>query len=430
MEQIGRLLDRAGAGSGGLLVLVGPAGAGKTALLEAAAGEARLRGLGVLRASPVRGQPGRLVWAQLLRDAGAPADLAAGLVSADAGPLDLDSAARYLVSACPRLILVDDVERGGQDTVEVLSVAAARCAAAATAVIAAAAAPVGLGPELRLGGLSEKDLAAAAGGLEPEAAHALWVASRGLPGIALPLARELASLPGDVDPVVHLALRATSTARFLDVDANLVRLLEAAAGREDSDEARARVLARLARELLGDAAAAARRRALADEALRLARRAGDPGTLAEVLDARLHALWDPEGAEDRLAAGSEIIDLARAAGDGRRERLGQFWRFVALMELGRVADAESALAAFEREVAAAGDAEGAVLVTSRHAMLAVLRGRFDQAGRLTGEVADRARRARIADAEAITGTIAASIAAERGLRSFMETGGGTGAGQC
>lgn len=49
---------------------------------------------------------------------------------------------------------------------------------------------------------------------------------RGLPGVALPLAHELASLPEDVDPVVHLALRATSTARFLDVDANLVRLLE------------------------------------------------------------------------------------------------------------------------------------------------------------------------------------------------------------
>ncbi len=422
MEQVGRLLDRAGAGAGGLLVLVGPAGAGKTALLEASADEARRRGFDVLRASPVRGQPGRLVWAQLLRDAGAPDDRAVGLVSGNAGPLELDSAVRYLVSASPRLILVDDVERGGQDAVEVLAVAAARCAAAATAVIAAAAAPVGLGPELRLHGLSETDLAAAAGGLESEAARALWLASRGLPGIALPLAHELASLPDDVNPVVHLALRATSKARFLDVDANLVRLLEAAVGRADSDEARARVLARLARELLGDAAAAAQRRALVDEALQLARRAGDPGTLAEVLDARLHALWDPAGAEDRLAAGSEIIDLARAAGDDRRERQGQFWRFVALMELGRVAEAESALAAFEREAAAAGDAEAAILVTARHAMLAILRGRFDQACLLTGDVTDRARRARIADAEAITGTLAASIAAERGPRSFMETG--------
>ena len=118
-----------------------------------------------------------------------------------------------------------------------------------------------------------------------------------------------------------------------------------AAERARDDATRARILARLARELLGDASAGERRRALADEALRLARRAEDPGPLAEVLDARLYALWDPAGAEARLAAGSEIIDLARAAGDDQRERQGLFWRFVALMELGRVTEAESALAA-------------------------------------------------------------------------------------
>jgi hypothetical protein len=197
--------------------------------------------------------------------------------------------------------------------------------------------------------------------------------------------------------------RAASSVSFLDVDANLIRLLESAVDRADGDVTRARVLAKLARELLGDASAATRRRALVDEALQLARRAADPRILAEVLDARLHALWDPGGAEDRLAAGSEIIDLARAAGDDRRERHGQFWWFVALMELGRVAEAESALAAFDREAAAAGDVEAAVMVTARHTMLAILRGRFDQAAGLIGEVADRARRAGMADADGLAG---------------------------
>ena len=254
------------------------------------------------------------------------------------------------------------------------------------------------------------------------AGHALWVASRGLPGVAVSLARELADLAGNQDPVVHLALRAVPATAFLDVDANLVRLLELAAERAGDNATRARVLARLAGELLGDAAAALRRRALADEALRLARLTGDPGTLAEVLDARLHALWDPAGAETRLAAGSEIIDLARAAGDDRRERHGQFWRFVALMELGRVAEAESALAAFAREAAAAGDAEAAVMVTARYAMLAVLRGRLDEASRLTREVAGAARRAGMPDADAITGTLAGAVAAERGTEADAEQG--------
>ena len=108
-------------------------------------------------------------------------------------------------------------------------------------------------------------------------------------------------------------------------------------------------------------------RALVDEALALARAAGEPAVLAEVLDARLHALWDPAAAEDRLAAASEIIDLARAAGDDAHERHGMFWRFVALMELGRVAEAESALAAFERAAQLAGDEAALVMVTARHA---------------------------------------------------------------
>jgi energy-coupling factor transporter ATP-binding protein EcfA2 len=414
MEQVGRLLDRAMNGTGGLIVFLGPSGSGKTTMVEAAAGAARRRGLDVLRASPRAPVQGRLAWVQMLRDAGAPDGLVAGLLADEAAPLDLDSAARHLVSGPPRLIVVDDVDRGGADALEMLSFVAARCAAAAAAVIATAAAPLGLGAELPLGGLSEADLGAVLDVTDPEAGHALWMASRGLPGVAQPLAEELADLGEDHDPVVHLALRAASSVSFLDVDANLIRLLETAVDRADGDVSRARVLAKLARELLGDASAATRRRELVDEALRLARRAADPRILAEVLDARLHALWDPAGAEDRLAAGSEIIDLARAAGDDQRERHGQFWRFVALMELARVAEAESALAAFDREAAAAGDVEAAVMVTARHAMLAILRGRFGQAAELIGEVADRARRAGMADADGLAGTLVGSVAAELG----------------
>ena len=417
-----RLLDRAAGGAGGLLTFVGPPGSGKTELAEAAAGQARGRGFEVLRASPAAGQPGRLVWAQLLRDVKAPDDLVADLLSQDAGPLALDSAARHLVAGQPRLIVVDDVDRGGPEAAGMLSVVAARCAAAATAVIATTATPLGLQTELRLDGLSRADLAEAIGTPGAEADHALWVASRGLPGVARSLADELAGLPERADPIVHLALRAPSASAFLDVDVNLVRLLEMAAERAADDATRARVLARLAHELLGDAAAGARRRPLADAALRLARRTGDPGTLAEVLDARLHALWDPDGAEDRLATGSEIIDLARAAGDHRRERRGQFWRFVALMELGRVAEAESALAAFAREAAAAGDAPACVMVTARQAMLAALRGRFDEASRLAGEVAEAARQAGMPDAEGIAGTLRGMVLAERGTRADWEWG--------
>jgi AAA ATPase domain len=251
LREAGRLLDRAAGGAGGLLTFVGASGSGKTALAEAAADEARRRGFEVLRGSPPSGQPGRLIWAQLLRDAGGPDELAAALLRAEAGPLDLDSAARHLASAVPRLIVVDDLDRGGLEAAAMLSVVAARCAPSCTAVIATSATPLGLPGELRLAGLSQADLteavlvgttgepAAQAVG-EAGARRALWVASRGLPGVALSLARELAGLAAIEDAVVHLALRAAPTAAFLDVDANLIRLLELAAERATDDAARAR----------------------------------------------------------------------------------------------------------------------------------------------------------------------------------------------
>jgi len=420
MEEVGRLLDSARRGAGGVLVICGPAGAGKTLIAESAAADARDRGFEVLWTSPAEGQPGRMAWARLLRDTGAPDGLIAGLLSEHAGPLDLDGAAAHLASGPLRFIVIDDVDRGGADAAGMLSAVAARCHTAPVAVLATTASPLGLRPELRLGGLSEEELAAALGGLDAETSRPLWLASRGQPGVATQLARELAGRPDGADPVVHLALRATASTPFLAVDTSLVRLLEAAAARARADGDRARVLARLARELLGDATATARRRELADEALRLARGAGDPGLLADVLDARLHALWDQRGAEDRLAAGSEIIDLARAAGDGERERDGMFWRFVALMELARVAEAESALAAFAHEAAVAGDAAAAVLATARHAMLAILHGRFEQASLLTAEVAREADRIGLPDAELITGTLRGPVALELGFTGEWE----------
>jgi len=319
------LLDRAAAGIGGVVVIHGPAGAGRTALADAAAGEGRQRGLAVARVAAGPAGPARMVWAQLVREAGGPAEVARRLLEPDAGPLDLDRAADALVSAAPRLIVVDDLDRGGAAAVEVLPVLAARVAGSATAVVVTASAALGIGQEIRVGPLGEDDLGAVVGEDRREVRRALWLASSGLPGPGLSLAAQLGDMEAGTDPVVQLALRAPPRATFLEPDPPLIRLLEMAAGREMEGSLRARVLARLGRELLAEPDAAARRRALADEALALARGTGEPAVLAEVLDARLHALWDPAAVGDRLAAASEIIDLARAAGDDAQERSGMFW---------------------------------------------------------------------------------------------------------
>jgi tetratricopeptide (TPR) repeat protein len=410
------LLDRAAAGAGGVLVMYGPPGAGRTALADAAAGEGRQRGFAVARVAAGPAGPARMVWAQLVREVGGMAEVARRLLEPDAGPLDLDRVAEALVSAAPRLIVVDDLDRAGAAAVEVLPVLAARVAGFATAVVVTASAALGTGQEIRVGPLGEDDLGAVVGEDRREVRRALWLASSGLPGPGLALAAQLGDMEAGTDPVVQLALRAPPRATFLAPDPPLIRLLEMAAGREMGGSLRARVLARLGRELLAEPGAAARRRALADEALALARGTGEPAVLAEVLDARLHALWDPAAAGDRLAAASEIIDLARAAGDDAQERSGMFWRFIALMELGRVGEAESALAAFERAAQLAGDAEAMVMVTARHAMLATLRGRFGDALRLAEQVLQAGNRVGLGDTPALVSMLRGVVINEQGPR--------------
>jgi hypothetical protein len=421
MAEIVRLLDGAADGRGGVLAISGAPGSGRTELAATAAREGARLGFTVLRTALIHGQQGRLAWARLLADAGAPGDLAARVLG-DAGPLVLDRAARVLGGGNRRLLVIDDIDHGGAEDLQVLQMVAAWAATASTAVVVTSVLPPGVGTQLRLTGLSEDELAVMLPGLAPLARHAVWLASGGLPGAARSLAADLAAGTDEADPLVCLALTAPSRAEFLDVDTGLIRLLELALPQARDDSTRARLLGRLARELLADASAGPRRRSLTDEAVKLARDSQDPRVLAEVLDARLHALWDPDGAEDRLAAASEIIDLARAAGDDTRERDGMFWRFVALMELARVAEAESALAAFHRSAAAAGDGQALVMATARQAMLATLRGRFDETAQLIADVAAEGRRAGMPDTDRLVGTLHGQIAFYRGPAAASDAG--------
>ncbi|MYS21367.1 AAA ATPase domain-containing protein, partial [Streptomyces sp. DvalAA-14] len=64
------LVERAAAGAGGHLIATGPAGAGKTALIDAAAELARERGLPVLRATGTDLDQGMRIWQGLLGELG------------------------------------------------------------------------------------------------------------------------------------------------------------------------------------------------------------------------------------------------------------------------------------------------------------------------------------------------------------------------
>jgi class 3 adenylate cyclase len=160
---------------------------------------------------------------------------------------------------------------------------------------------------------------------------------------------------------------------------------------------RARVLARLAVELYWSE----KRQqgvALGQEALAMARRVGDPVALVDSLTARHIALWRPEEVEELLAGGDEILRLAEAADDVDRMFLGHAWRVHAFLTLGD-------MDGVEREVTLtaglARDLRQPIcqwLVLNWNAMLALLRGRFEEAERLALEAFEIGQRVEPTDA--------------------------------
>ena len=155
---------------------------------------------------------------------------------------------------------------------------------------------------------------------------------------AAALARELA------DPVL-LARAALGVAGPWSTlgreDPDVVAVLEEALrglGEEDSP-LRARLLARLSLELYY-AGQPERRMLLSEASVRIARRIGDPATLAAALDARHYVLWRPENVEERLEVAGELRRIAADIGDLELELEGAGWTVVDLLELGDVAGAD------------------------------------------------------------------------------------------
>src|SRR5690606_8037975 len=441
LAAVRHLVDQALAGSGGHLLVTGPPGAGKSHLTQYAEQLAAARGLRTHRLAAGAGMdpPASRLLGGLAAVTGRP------VPPADARTEEIDALFLAVAEGPPCLLVADDLDAGpGADPVlpdvlvapphaaggtddadlpwdvRLFSRLAGHLAAGATAVLATTRQPTGLPNELRLGGLDEAELSQLVGDLPADAPRAVRLASAGLPGAALAAAHQLAAAgsgsgsgSGEEDPVAYLALTTPSRASFLDPDTRLIRLLEAAGTRPLPARTRARVLARLARELLSDPSDT-RRPALTEEALSLARRSGSPGTIAEVLDSRLHALWDPAAAHERLETAAEIITQARLAGDIAAERRGLMWRFTALTELGDLTPAEAAPTSYARTGELSGDAETLAVVTARQSMLAAIRGRLEEAASLASEVERLGRRAGMVDTARLTGSLRGGISTLRG----------------
>jgi hypothetical protein len=183
-------------------------------------------------------------------------------------------------------------------------------------------------------------------------------------------------------------------------DRHIVPLLEdALAALPDEDSAtRVRLLGRLACALRSDPDRE-QGATLSEHAVAMARRLGDTATLAYALDAHYGAHWWYDNPRQRLDLAAELAEVARESGDDERTAQAQAARIVALLELGRIAECDAALADLVRVAEEIRQPAQQWLAAAMRAMLAVFRGEFTQGENLLGRALRLGERALPAEAE-------------------------------
>jgi DNA-binding CsgD family transcriptional regulator len=187
-----------------------------------------------------------------------------------------------------------------------------------------------------------------------------------------------------------LALPGVSDADWLD----LVRgwCTEALAGLgEDEPVLRARLLAQLAHSTIFGPDHDETLRTSA-RALELAERLDDPVALGEALRARQLARSGADGTAERLVLGGRLLAVAERTGDPTDALWGHLWRFDALLQLGRVADAEAELDRVEPVVARLRRPLARLHLVRGRFALASGRGRYAEARALNEDVLALAER--------------------------------------
>jgi AAA ATPase domain len=206
-----------------------------------------------------------------------------------------------------------------------------------------------------------------------------------------------------------------------DVDTERVAMLEAAleaAGPEDSRE-RAVLLGMLAYEL-SFAPERERRVALADEALAVARRLGDPRTLCYVLGGRSMPIWAPETLDERLACSEESVRLA----DGLRDPLARFhalhWRAVALVQAGEMDELQRVVERAADLAGRLGEPSARWLARYDQATLAAIGGRLGEAERLATEALEIATDSGQPDAQSLYASQLTNIRYDQGRLAELQ----------
>jgi AAA ATPase domain len=170
------------------------------------------------------------------------------------------------------------------------------------------------------------------------------------------------------------------------VDDELVRVLEEALAAVDpADRAlRARLLVRLAVAIYWSQQPD-RRDALVDEAVAIARRLGDPATLAFVLDQGRIATSGPDHLERELAWVHELFALSEQLGDHEAAVRARVTHIDLLLELDDLPAADMAIATLDRIATDVRDPRARSYIPLHRARRALMEGRAEEAERLIDE---------------------------------------------
>lgn len=134
-------------------------------------------------------------------------------------------------------------------------------------------------------------------------------------------------------------------------------------------------------------------RTVAEDAVAMARRSGDPAALAYAMAAKRIAISAPDGVEERLRVATELKTLAQTAGDYPLLLEGSYWRARTLLELGDVATADAEIDAYTRLVAQLRQPRYLSDAETFRLIRAMLDGRFDDAEQFARSTLDFAGRA-------------------------------------
>ncbi len=181
-------------------------------------------------------------------------------------------------------------------------------------------------------------------------------------------------------------------------DPHLIPLLRqalSALGNTETD-LRVRLLARLAGALRDDSSREPRT-SLSGQALTMARRLGDPLTLAWALDGRCATLLWPENPQERIAIATELCEVAESMGDQEKAVQGRYYRLMAQMELGDMHAVRAELDVLDLLTRELRQPAQRWLVTVTRATLALFEGRFDEAEGLIAAALALGERAQSSD---------------------------------